>query len=345
MGNALIVGLLRGCLDHGCVITSEARVTRLVTEADRVVGVVAETKDGPRDIRAHGAVILATGGFEWNPELLARHFPGGVGLLGSPATNMGDGHAMAAALGARLERMDQANIYPAVPTVYEGRRQALPITVLYHPHCILVNRRGERFVNEGSPNVGAVLDERDPVTHLPRHLPAWQIFDARYAKQNGLVMRYGRRDGNWFRSAPTLADLARRIDLDPGALAATVERFNGFVRAGRDDDFRRGETAWEMFYTRDPRRPHGNGALGTIGSPPFYAAPYERVILGTKGGVRTNARGQVLREDGSRIAGLYCAGLAMANPIGTKAVGAGTTIGPCLTWGYICGRNALRDGD
>jgi 3-oxosteroid 1-dehydrogenase len=76
---------------------------------------------------------------------------------------------------------------------------------------------------------------------------------------------------------------------------------------------------------------------------PFYAAPYYRAILATKGGPRTNERGQVLRADRSTIAGLYCAGVAMANPIGSKAVGAGTTIGPCLTWGYICGRNLLED--
>jgi 3-oxosteroid 1-dehydrogenase len=79
---------------------------------------------------------------------------------------------MAAAVGAALARMDQANIYPALPTVYEGQRQALPLTVLYHPHCILVDRLAQRFVNEGSPNVGAVLDSRDPDTGRPVHLPA-----------------------------------------------------------------------------------------------------------------------------------------------------------------------------
>jgi 3-oxosteroid 1-dehydrogenase len=98
-----------------------------------------------------------------------------------------------------------------------------------------------------------------------------------------------------------------------------------------------------MFYTEDAGKLNRNGALGTIEKPPFYAAPYHRVVLTTKGGPRTNERGQVLRQDGSVIGGLYCAGVAMANPIGTKAVGAGTTIGPCLTWGYICGKGLLRE--
>jgi 3-oxosteroid 1-dehydrogenase len=348
MGNALVVGLIKGCLDHGCEVIAEARAERLLTDTDdstegRVIGVEARIGDRSLAVRATRGIVLATGGFEWDPEMLARHFPGEAGLVGSPRTNTGDGHKMAAAVGARLARMDQANIYPVTTTVYEGQRDALPLNVLYHPHCILVNRHGQRFVNEGSPNVGVVLDARDPANGRPVHLPAWHIFDARYAAENRLAMWIGRRDPRWFRKARTLAALARLIDLNATVLCATVERFNRFARNGKDDDFNRGETAWEMFYTRDPARPNHNGALGTLEKAPFYAAPYHRGILGTKGGPRTNERGQVLRADGSVIAGLYCAGVAMANPIGTKAVGAGTTIGPCLTWGYICGRNVLRE--
>ena len=348
MGNALVVGLLKGCLDRGCEVMAGARAERLLTDSDdpkegRVIGIEAKVGDRTIAIRAARGVVLATGGFEWDPEMLAGHFPGEAGLIGSPRTNTGDGHRMAAAVGARLARMDQANIYAVTTTRYEGRRHALPLNELYRPHCILVNRHGRRFVNEGSPNVGAVLDARDLASGLPVHLPAWRIFDARYAAENRLAMWIGWREHGWFRKARTLDALARKIELDPAALGATIERFNRFARDGKDEDFNRGETAWEMFYTRDPARPNQNGALGAIEQPPFYAAPYHRGILGTKGGPRTNERGQVLRADGSVIAGLYCAGVAMANPIGTKAVGAGTTIGPCLTWGYICGKNVLRE--
>jgi 3-oxosteroid 1-dehydrogenase len=344
MGNALVVGLLKGCLDHGCEVIAEAPAERLLSdEGGRIVGVAARIAGRPAAIRAHKGVVLATGGFEWDDERRARHFPGETGLIGSPRSNTGDGHRMAEAVGAQLARMDQANIYAVTNTVYEGERHALPLNELYKQHCILVDRAGRRFVNEGDPNVGVVLDRRDSATGTPVHLPCWRIFDARYAAGNRLAMWLGRRDPSWFREADSLEALARLIDLDPASLAATVARFNGFARAGRDDDFRRGETAWEKFYTGDEAHPNGNGALGTIEKPPFYAAPYHRGILTTKGGPRTNERGQVLREDGSVIGGLYCAGVAMANPIGTKAVGAGTTIGPCLTWGYICGVNLLRE--
>ena len=346
MGNALVVGLLRGCLDHGCEIMAETAAERLLTEDDergRVVGIEARAGSRTMAIRARKGVVLATGGFEWDEQRRSRHFPGETGLIGSPRTNTGDGHRMAEAVGARLARMDQANIYPVTNTIYEGKRHAKPLNELYKPHCILVDRRGTRFVNEGDPNVGVVLDARDAATGAPIHLPCWRIFDAQYAAGNRVAMWLGRRDPGWFRKAGSLAELARLVGLDPVALAGTVERFNGFVRAGRDDDFRRGETAWEMFHTENAARPNRNGALGTIEKPPYYAAPYHRAILTTKGGPRTNERGQVLRHDGSVIGGLYCAGVAMANPIGTKAVGAGTTIGPCLTWGYICGKTLLRE--
>jgi len=348
MGNALVTGLVKGCLDHGCEIMAPARAERLLREEGagnegRIAGVAVQTPEGSLAIRARKGVLLATGGFEWDEVRRARHFPGEPGLTGAPSSNTGDGHRMAEEVGAALAHMDQANIYTASVTTYEGKRQALPLNELYPPHGILVNRHGKRFLNEGDPNLGVALDARDPATGLPLHLPAWRIFDAQYAARNWYSMRIGRKEPGWFREEGSIEALARRIALDPATLAATVARFNGFVASGRDEDFHRGETVWEKFYTGDPARPDYNGALGTIERPPFYAAPYHRAILVTKGGPRTNERGQVLRQDGSIIGGLYCAGVAMANPIGSKAVGAGTTIGPCLTWGYICAKNLLRE--
>jgi 3-oxosteroid 1-dehydrogenase len=333
MGNALTVGLVNGCIANGCTIMAETSAQCLITEDSRVVGLVAQRGGRDFTIRARRGVVLATGGFEWNTDMLAQHFPGVVGLIGSPRTNTGDGHRMAAEAGAVLARMDQANIYPATVTTYEGERHAFPLNELAPAHCILVNRHGQRFVNEGNPNPGMTLDARD-ANGLPVHLPAWRIFDAQFAARNPLAMWLGRRDPGWFRTAPTIPELAQAIGLNPDALTATIARFNRFVAGGKDEDFGRGETSWERLIVPSQG---GNPFLGAIDKPPFFAAPCHRVILGTKGGPRTNARGQALRADGSVVAGLYCAGLAMANPIGTKAVGAGTTLGPCLTSGYICG--------
>ncbi|MDP2331494.1 MAG: FAD-dependent oxidoreductase [Reyranella sp.] len=332
-GNALIVGLARGCLDKGCVIQLETPVTRLLMENDAVVGVEAMIDGEKRSLRAARGVVLATGGFDWNAELMTKHFPG-LDLTGAPDTNTGDGQVMAAEAGAELAHMDQALISPATFTTYEGRRHAQPLLETYAPHVILVNRHAKRFVSEGSPALGVAVDERGP-DGKPAHLPAWRIFDSRYAKAMTLSMHFGSKEKGFIRRADTIEALAKEIDLDPQALRATVDRFNGWSKEGVDRDFHRGETVWERFYTKDR-------ALGTVEQGPFYAAPFLYVSLGTKGGPRTNRHGQVLRPDRSVIGGLYCAGLAASSPIGTKAVGAGTTIGPFLTFGYVAGKAIAR---
>jgi 3-oxosteroid 1-dehydrogenase len=347
MGNALVVGLLRGCLDHGCEVLAGARVTALLTDDARngdgaVTGVEAEIGGALRRVRARKGVVLATGGFEWDESRLAQHFPRDFVLRASPRTNTGDGQRLAEALGARMARLDQANIYPVTPTRYEGQPHAFPINQLDAPHCILVGRHGRRFVSEGNRNLGVSLIEREPANGRPLHLPAWRIFDAEFARQNPYDLRLWKKRRGDLRRAASISGLARATELDPAVLTATVQRFNGFVRQGRDEDFHRGETAWERFYTDDPERPERNGALGAIERPPFFATPYYVGILGTKGGPRTDERAQVVRQDGGVVPGLYCAGVAMANPIGSKNVGAGTTIGPCLTWGYIAARDLLR---
>jgi 3-oxosteroid 1-dehydrogenase len=331
LGNGLTVGLVRGCLDAGCRIEMDADVKRLLSDGATVSGVEAVIAGRPTTIRAARGVILATGGFDWAPDYMPQNFPG-IELIGAPRSNTGDGQRMAAEVGAELAHMDQANIAPATFTRYEGERHAQPLYETYAPHCILVDRTGRRFVSEGSASLGAAIDERGP-DGKSRHVPVWRIFDSRY--MNRLSAIYAAKEPGFVRSAATLEELAGKIGLDPQTLRATVDRFNGWSKQGVDRDFHRGETAWERYYTKDR-------ALDTLEAPPFHAAPFLYASLGTKGGARTNRHGEVLRPDKSVIGGLYCAGIAMASPIGTRAVGAGTTIGPCLTFGYIAGKAIAR---
>jgi 3-oxosteroid 1-dehydrogenase len=339
-GSALVTGLLKGCFDHGCRIERNARIVELLMDGERtrVMGVVVETGGARRTWRTSRGVVIATGGFEWNDEMLRRHFPGQLDFRGSPRSNEGDGQRLAAGAGAALAHMDQANVYPTMPTRYEGRPHGIPLLYQAEPHAIVVDRNGRRFVSEYDFNIGEAVDRRDPQTGAPLHLPAWVIADRRFLRRATPFRWYARKDPRWLLRAPSLKVLADRIGLPADALEDTVTRYNRFCAAGRDLDFRRGESAWERFKAGGP-----DAALGAIERAPFYAMPFNRSILGTKGGARTNARGQVLRPDGSIIAGLYAAGLAMANPIGTRVVGPGTTIGPNLTWGYICGESLLRD--
>ncbi|TMJ29475.1 MAG: FAD-dependent oxidoreductase, partial [Alphaproteobacteria bacterium] len=287
LGNGLIVGLTRGCLDHGVDIRMNADVKRLVTEADIITGVEAVIDGKPATFRARKGVILATGGFDWAADYMPKHFPD-VDLAGAPDSNTGDGQRMAEAVGAELAHMDQANIAPATFTQYEGRRHAQPLFESYTPHCILVNRHGKRFASEGSPALGVTIDERE-ADGTSRHAPVWRIFDSRYS--NRLSAMYAAKDPGFVRRADTIEALAAKISIDPATLRATVERFNGWKKDGVDRDFHRGETAWERYYTQDR-------ALETVETAPFHAAPFLYVSLGTKGGARTNAQCQVLRKDG-----------------------------------------------
>ena len=342
-GNALITGLLKGCLDAGCHVELGVRVTELIQDEDgRIIGVRAEQNGKPVSFACTRGVVLATGGFEWDAAMRDAHFPGTFDRYGSPSTNEGDGHRMAAQAGARLERMDQALMHPTMPTRYDGRLHGMPNTFQAEPHAIVVNRYGRRFVSEYDYNIGEALDRRDPMTGEALHLPAWMIADSRFLKQAPLAFRwYASYDRGWVHKAPTLHALARQIEVPADALAETVARFNGFCAAGRDADFHRGESAWERYKAGHSTAINGNPTLKPIERPPFLAIPLNRSLLGTKGGPRTTPRGEVVRQDGRVIPGLFCAGNLMANPIGTRAIGAGTTIGPVMTWGYICARTLL----
>jgi 3-oxosteroid 1-dehydrogenase len=254
-------------------------------------------------------------------------------FIASPRSNAGDGHRMAEAAGAALARMDQVNLNPAVPTIYEGHLQGMALFFHRAANAIIVDRNGQRFFNESLFNFGEIIDARDPESGMPLYLPAWLISDADFLRRSPLVRWHQRYRPGWLVQANDLATLAARIGLPSDVLAATVGRFNGFCAKGKDTDF--GRTA---ALGREQDRRNRNG-LAPIRRPPFIAIPFNRSFVSTKGGPRTNENGQVLRPDGKILPGLYCAGVAMANPFGTRGIGAGTTIGPNLAWGYVCGRH------
>jgi 3-oxosteroid 1-dehydrogenase len=312
-------------------------VELLQDETGAVIGVIVEHRGTRRHITARRGVVIATGGFEWDSERLQRHFPGPVDYLGSPPSNTGDGHRMAEAAGAALERMDQATLTPSVPTRLDGRLMARPVPFHTEPNDIIVDRHAVRFVNELRFNIGESMDARD-ATGQPLHQPCWVISDARLLDRLPPARWAARADPDWLKRADSLAALARLIGLDAATLEATVARYNAACAAGRDADFNRPSAA-DAAASGDKRR---RGGLEALTRAPFLAMPFNRSILGTKGGPRTNAQAEVLRPDGSVIAGLFAAGASSANPIGTRGVGTGTTIGPYMAWGYVAGLALAR---
>lgn len=338
-GTALVTGLLRGCLDAGVRFELSARAVELTQDGTgAVTGAIVDRGNGRETWAASTGVVIATGGFEWDAELLARHFPGPVDYRGSPTAHEGDGQRMAAAAGAELARMDQATIAPSIPVRYQGRILAQPVPFHTETNAMLVNRHGERFMNELTFNIGEALDRRDPATGQPIHLPAWVITDARMLDQVPPVRWAAKADPSWMRQAPDIATLAGLIGVPPAVLEASVARYNAFAAAGRDEDFGRPARP-DPAAAGDKRRRAG---MDPISRAPFLAMPLSRSILGTKGGARTNEHAEVLRPDGSVIPGLFAAGIAMANPIGSRNVGTGTTIGPNMAWGYIVGKRLAR---
>ena len=269
---------------------------------------------------------------------MAEHFPGPVEWTASPSSNTGDGQLMAQEVGVQLDHMDQALIMGTTPGMYEGQLQGQPAADYFLPHSMIVNRHGRRFVNEKQMNVGLAFAEKNPETGTPAHLPAGRIYDAQFSKKYPHALPKKSVPGNYFK-ADTLKELAAQIDVDANGLEQTAQRFSEFARKGVDDDYGRGGSVWDRNRGGDPgHRP--NPTLGTIEQAPFYAMPFKASFLGTKGGARTNERAEVLDQNDVPIPGLYAAGNVMANSFGSKGVGAGTTLGPCLTWGYIAGLNA-----
>jgi 3-oxosteroid 1-dehydrogenase len=305
-------------------------------------------RDGaPTVIRARRGVLIAAGGFERNEEMRRRYqqAPIGADWTTGATGNTGDGIVAGQQAGAALALMDDA---------WWGPSLALPggpyfcLAERNLPGCLLVNGAGQRFVNESAPYVDAVHAMYAGNTAENPHIPAWLIFDQRYRDRYVFAgLPPGRAfPRRWYAAgavfrAPELAGLGGAIGVDHGSLAKTVARFNEFARAGRDEEFGRGDSAYDRYYG-DPRcRPNPN--LAPLDKAPFYAAKIVPGDLGTKGGLRTDGHARVLRADGSVIGGLYAAGNASASVMGHSYAGAGATIGPAMTFGYIAALDLVPD--
>ena len=362
VGRALVSALLAGCLERGVTVVTGARARHLVRDgAGRVAGIEYEggQGDGKGDVQGDGrrggrttrldapAVVLASGGFEWSEELKRSFLPGPLTHPTTPPFNEGDGLRMAMEVGAALANMTEAWWYPAASLpgdIYEDRPLSRFVgNERTAPHCIIVNRDGQRFVNEAA-NYNDMMKpfySFDPHGYRWRNMPCWSVMDAQYRRRYAIAAaRPGAPDPDWLVSAGSLAELAGRLGIDPKGIEESVARFNGFALEGRDPDFGRGDSYYDRFHG-DPRAPHPN--LGPITEPPFYALEVHPGCVGTKGGPLTDTRARVVDVNGRVIEGLFAAGNVAASPAGPAYFGGGCSIGMAVTWGYLAGTTAARE--
>jgi succinate dehydrogenase/fumarate reductase flavoprotein subunit len=346
-GEALTAALYGAVLERGIDVRLNARAVRLVID-DRVRGVVAEIDGRERRVDARRGVVLACGGYEWDPALVAKQFPGVSWMPSTVTTNRGDGWRMAEQAQAAMGNQGACWGWPSYVVPGEVLPEGVPLvrTSLMErclPHLIMVDRHGERFVDETLPYhvIFKSMIERDN-GHF-RHLPAYHVFDQQFRDRYafGPVMP-GQPTPPWMRSFDTLDALAEALAMPRESLALTMRRYNDDVRAGKDRQFGRGEHPYGRFWG-DPDHPTGP-CLGTLERAPYYAVEVVPSTIGTCGGPKIDSHARVLREDGTAVPGLYAAGNVTAAVSGPSYLGPGGTIGPAMVFGVIGGRAAARNG-
>jgi 3-oxosteroid 1-dehydrogenase len=348
IGGAFISMLLKGCLDRGATVLTKTPGRELIADEDgRIVGVRAEGAGGSILIGARRGVVLAAGGYEWNPELVRSFLTVPSIAPLSPPFNEGDALIMALEAGAAVANMNSAWWFPAMrdPTMtYEGKP-------LYHlgagrnvAGTIVVNKHGRRFANEGTTyqDYPKSLMAYDPVTvDFPNESPVWMIFDQHTKDTQVLLnMMPGQPAPEWVARADSIRALAERIGVPADALAETIERFNANAARGVDPDFHRATVYWENFLGGGPSVAAN---LAPINTPPFYALPIYLGTLGTNGGLRIDINGRVRSMRGGIIEGLYAAGNTTANIFGSMYPAGGATIGPGVVFGHHAGKHAASN--
>jgi 3-oxosteroid 1-dehydrogenase len=348
MGNAIAIGLRQGLLDCGVPVLYETELTGLALEDGRVTGVRVDREGQEATIAARRGVVLGSGGFEKNLAMREEHqpHPTSVDWTTGSQFNTGGGIAAGVEAGASTDLMDDAWWGPTIP-LPNGPWFCLAERNL--PGSLIVNQAGQRYMNEALPYVEAVHAMYDGEATGVGHVPSWMVIDQRYRNRYLFAGLSPRQPfpGRWYKhgtvkKAATLEELAAEIEVPAQALTATVDRFNGFARRGVDEDFHRGESAYDKYYSDPTVKP--NPSLHSIDQGPFYAVKIVPGDLGTKGGLVTDERARVLRADGSVIEGLYAAGNVSSAVMGHTYAGPGATIGPALAFGYLAAEDIAHAG-
>ncbi|HQQ62376.1 MAG TPA: FAD-dependent oxidoreductase [Pseudomonadales bacterium] len=348
-GSAGVARLRLSMMDLGIPLWRNTALQELVTEGDRVTGVQVLQNGQQKILRASKGVILAAGGFENNQQMREQYLPQPTNTQWSAAHkgNTGDAIRAAQKLGAATRLMDGAWWCTTLKVPGEALPR-LSIMEKSMPGCVVVNPQGERISNE-SQNYMAYQKEffAKHTTENPCY-PAWMVFDntfrSRYivgpifnkAMQPDWALPKDFLGEQFLQRGNTLQELAQKIGVNAEGLTKTVARFNGFAKTGVDEELQRGASVYDRYYGDPSVTP--NPCLAPLDQSPFYAVRLDPGDFGTQGGMATNEHAQVLREDGSAIAGLYATGNCSAAILPTYP-GPGSTLGPAMTFGYLAAKH------
>ena len=314
VGAYMIPLLQENCEKRGIDIVLNTTVDTILTDANgAAVGVSGTDKDGNTVVVNAKSVILATGGFGANLNMVTQYKPELAGFMTTNAAGaQGQGIEMATAIGAGTVDMDQIQIHPTV----EANTAALITEGLRGDGAILVNANGERFVDEvGTRDVVSAAEIAQPGSY------SWLIVDQAMVDASSVIQGYIKK--GYTKTGATYEELAKELDVDPAAFANTMETWNSYVEAKNDPDF--GRTSFA--------NPLNNG--------PYYAIKVTAGVHHTMGGVTINSATEVLKEDGTVIPGLFAAGEVTGGVHGANRLG-GTAVADFVVFGRIAGESAAN---
>lgn len=348
-GQALAAGLFAGALEAKIPVITDTKLVELKTKGNRVVGAVVEQNGQQKTINTDRGVVLAAGGFDHNmamrkefqSESLSDNYSFGA------AGNTGDAILLSQEIGADIDLMKQAWWFPAVAPAKAGGKPQVLLAERSLPGSFMVNGKGKRFINEATDYMSfgqkLLKDEAEgtPIGDM------WLIFDQTYRNRYilaGSLFPRAKLPEEWYESgiahtADSAEELAKAIGLPEKDFTDAFDRFNQFAKSGKDEDFNRGESAYDRYYGDPTVKPNPN--LLPL-KDKLYAVKVVLSDLGTCGGLVADENGRVLRKDKTAIEGLYAIGNTAANIFGKVYPGAGGTICQGLVYGYIVAKHAAR---
>jgi 3-oxosteroid 1-dehydrogenase len=344
MGGALVGSLLASALDRGVEIAASSPVDDLVPDGDKWTVTLGGAAAGQAVSAA--AVVLASGGFEWNPRLRRAFLPFPVTPISAPS-NEGDGLELGLKAGAAVADMTAIWGVPVISEAsheYDGARSGRMGNVeMTLPGSITVNAAGKRFVNEALNYHDAcrVFASVDPATGRQQNNPAWLVFDAAYLSKYPVAGSAAGSPAGWMTAADSLEELASLVGIDPVGLAATADRFNADAAQGVDTEFHRGAAPQDRFLGDAANTP--NPCLAPLTAAPFYAVRISAGVLGTSGGLDTDFNGRVLDRNRQPIPGLYAAGNVSAGVFRNNYPGGGATLGSAITRAFAVGEHLAKN--